>query len=168
MQRGSDAESLFDPTTALPVAQEVVVVDQRGRIRLPAALMSGVSWTANDGDAAAALMVLDQPGRIALVSWAQFGEAFLAQRRELTAEAAQGDRGAEEDLVLLEDRYEPVSIPNAYRFTLKPKWLLHLGLEERARCRVYVERSFDRVAIMTKPYRDQRLRAGSSTLSELP
>jgi hypothetical protein len=146
----------------------VVAVDERGRIRLPAPVVSSVTWLVSAGDAAAALLVLDHPGRIVLLSWERFGEAFLARRRELIADAEQGDQAAAEDLLLLEDRYDPVSIPKEHRFTLKPEWLLHLGLEEKVRCRVYVERVFDRVVIMSKEYRDQRLRVGSEALSDLP
>jgi hypothetical protein len=161
-------DSPLDPSAPLPVAQDVVVVDDRGRIRLPAVLVSGVAWLAKASDSATALLVLDQPGQIVLVSWERFGEAFLARRSQLLADAEQGDRAAEGDLLLLADRYDPISIPKGHRFTLRPTWLLHLGLEEGARCRVYVERIFDRVAITSKAYRDQRLRIGSPTLLDLP
>jgi hypothetical protein len=83
-------------------------------------------------------------------------------------DAEQGDTDAADDLLLLEDRYHRIALPNEARLTLKSEWLLHLGLEEGVRSRVYIERAVDRVLIMSKEYRDQRLRTGSVALSDLP
>ena len=89
----------------------------------------------------------------------------MARRRELIREAERGDAAAEEDLAVFENRYHLVSIPEEHRLTLKAEWLRHLGLAEKVRSRVYIERVFDRIVIMSKEYRDQRLRVRSQSSS---
>jgi hypothetical protein len=162
------SELPLDPSGSGPVSQGVAAVDERGRIRLPAGVASSVTWLAKPGDAATALMVLEVPGRISLRSWEQFGEGLLARRRELIREAEEGDAAAEEDLLLLEDRYHRVPLPKERRLTLKAEGLLHLGILEGARSTVYIARVFDRIVITSREYRDNRIRTGSVALSDLP
>lgn len=161
------SELPLDPSDPASVSQGVVEVDERGRVRLPVGLMSSVAWLGR-GEAVEVLMVLESPGRITLRPWEQFGEAVLARRRELVRDAAEGDDHAGDDLLLLADRYYRVVLPSDHRLTLKAEWLLHLGVEEGVRSRIYIARVFDRILIMSKAYRDQRLRTGSMALSDLP
>jgi hypothetical protein len=162
------SELPLDPSGPSPLSQHVVAVEERNRIRLPASLVSSVTWLAKPGDDATALMVLEVPGRICLRSWEQFGEGVLARRRQLIQEVEEGDTAAEEELLLLEDRYHRVQLPKERRLTLTARGVLHLGLAEGARSSVYVARVFDRIVIMSPAYRDDRLRTGSVALSDLP
>jgi hypothetical protein len=162
------SELPLDPSGPGPVSQHVVAVKERNRIGLPASLVSSVTWLAKPGDDVTALMVLEVPGRISLRSWEQFGEGVLARRRELIREVEEGDSAAEEELLLLEDRFLRVQLPKERRLTLTARGVLHLGIPEGARSSVYVARVFDRVVITSAAYRDDRLKTGSVALSDLP
>lgn len=157
----------LDPAGPGPVAQDVVDVDARGRIRLPASVVSSIGWLAKREEVVA-LMVFDELGRIVLLSWEASGEAILARRRELLEDAEEGDKAALDDLLLLEDRYHRARLPRDRRVSLGVQGLLHLGVDDAARRRTYVAGAVDRVVIMSKEYRDQRLRKGSVALSDLP
>ena len=75
---------------------------------------------------------------------------------------------AQEALLLLEDRFGRVVIPGEHRLTLRTEWLLHLGLNEGERSRIYVAAALDRILIMSAEYRNERIRAGVMALSDLP
>jgi bifunctional DNA-binding transcriptional regulator/antitoxin component of YhaV-PrlF toxin-antitoxin module len=167
----------LDPAGPSPVAQDVVEVDERGRITLPASVLSATGWLAKR-EKADVLMRFDELGRIVLLSWEASGQAVLAKRRELLEDALEGDTAALDDLLMLEDRYHRARLARDHRVSLGVQGLLHLGLEEAARPplglegaargRVYVAGAADRVVIMSKEYRDKRLRRGAVALSDLP
>ncbi len=157
----------LDPAGQAPVAQDVVDVDGRGRIRLPASVVSSVAWL-RKREEVAALMVFDELGRIKLLSWEASGEAVLARRRQLLKDAEEGDTAALEELLLLEDRYHRTRLPGDRRVSLGIQGLLHLGLGETANRRVYVAGIVDLVVIMSQEYRNQRLQKEAAALLDLP
>jgi len=156
----------LDPAGSSPVAQEVVELDERGRITLPTTVMSAIGWLAKQETVV--LIIYDELGRIVLLPWESYGETVLTRRRELIEDAGGGDAAALDDLLLLEDRYHRGRVARDRRLSLGLQGLLHLGLDGAVKPRVYIAGAVDRIVIMSKEYRDQRLRKGSVAVSDLP
>jgi hypothetical protein len=161
----------LDPTGPRPILQDVVDVDHRGRVRLPTRITSSVSWLSTVHNPAQTLMVLDKPGRIALLAWEPSGPDVLARRSELVEDAESGDGSAIDDLLDLEGRYHRRVIPKDYRLSLGSEGLLHLGLgdlPEGAPSRAHIAGAFDRIFIMSTAYRAERIRAAAALFPDLP
>ncbi len=167
MANGRPPGIALDTELPGPVAQQVVEIDRRGRLRLPNALVRSIPWLGSDAKSVDALVVLDEPGRLGFLSWEQQAPAVLDRRRELIEQTHHDDSVAEA-LRLLEDRYKRVAIPQDLRPTLTAEILLHLELSVGAPARVYLVRLFDRLDVLSPQYRNERLVVGSDALAGLP
>jgi hypothetical protein len=152
MPAGRPQGSDLDPEILLPVAQEVVTIDARGRVRIPAWVVTGVGWLDSYSDGKRyALGIFDEPGRIELRSWDENAASVVAQRRELGK--AKNYRAVR----LLEDRYRKVEIPKDLRPSLGDSSVAHLGLPPDRESHVYIFRTEDIVEIVAPTYRDKVL-----------
>lgn len=169
MPKVESSISALDPDHPAPLAQQVVEIDQRGRLRIPASFVEATSWLSAKGALGEALMVLDEPGRIVLLPWETEGARVVKRRLELI-ELAEHDDGAAEDLRLLEDRYKRLQIPKKdLRLTLTDEIMAHLGImPTKAKAIAYVLRTRDRIEIWSAKYRDDRLPSHESALHNLP
>src|SRR6266498_2290493 len=113
MSRGRLTGQPFDPEDTGPIYQAVANVDDRGRVKLPAGIVEGVTWLRGHDT----LAVLAVPGLVRLHPWAIDGEAVLRRRRELS-KRAKSEPATFEILRALEDRYKRFRIPPSVRPTL--------------------------------------------------
>jgi hypothetical protein len=150
------------------VSQEVAEIDERGRLRFHPRWTNRVSWwKTNQDEAFAVLMVLQEPGRIALRAWTNDGDQIAARYAEL---AASDDEEALEALRLIQDRYQKLPIDKEYRAHLGDPALTHLGLtiERGRKSTVYVVVYPDQLNILSVSYRNEKLVSGSRWLDDLP
>ena len=157
----------LDPDHPAPVTQAVAEVDQRGRVRIPVRLSSVVGWMAATTGEIESLMILDEPGRIILLSWVDRASAVLIRRQGLIEEAKSSLPAAEE-LRLLEDRYHRIIIPKDRRPTLGELAILHLNLSLGVKSHVYVAKLLEQVQILSLDFRNKALVQAGPIFSELP
>ena len=161
---GRPPASLLDPDTPAPVAQDVREVDARGRLTIPARLVQGLSWIEAAGGASC-LLVLDDPGRIAVLPWEKYRDDVLARRRMLLQDASNEE--SQEALLLLEDRYRRVRLEASGRITLPAAASIHL-LNDPADRRAFIVRLGDHIELWSVLYRHAKLRARSDLFEGLP
>lgn len=164
MPRGPTVAPSLDPSTPTPIRQQVAEVDPRGRLHIPSAFAKSVDWLAPGSEI---LAVLDEPGRLTLLSWKDEGAPILARQHELL-EMADTDEEANDLLLLIEDRYQRIIIPRDRRPTLYDHILLHLGILNDLPVHVYLECVSDILRILSSAYRNRRLAASVRILGELP
>jgi hypothetical protein len=156
----------LDSESPGPFALEMVEFgEDRLRLTVPANVASAVGWLV--GEATEALMVFDEVGRIDVHAWEAVGGLVIARRRELLDDARAGYKAALDGLLVLEDRYHRVRIGKDRRLTVGMQGVFHLGLEGIKDAPIYVAGIVDRITIMSREYRDQRLRKARSALSDL-
>lgn len=156
----------LDPSLESPVEQGVADIDRRGRIRIPSRMARLLGWLPHSGAPVDALAVFDEPGHMALFSWAERSPPVLIKRKELIHDAQESTE-ALESLRLLEDRYKRISIPQDLRPTLSIEALMHLELPVATVTYVYVIRIFDVLEIFSPTFRKQRS-TNSDALAGLP
>ena len=157
----------LDPDAPGPFALEIVEFDhERLRITLPARVASAVGWLV--GEATDALMVYSEVGRIDVHAWDAIGGIVLARHRELLEDATAGHKAALDGLLVLQDRYHHVRVGKDRRLTVGMQGVFHLRLEGMEDAPIYVAGIIDRITIMSREYRDQRLRRAPTALSDLP
>lgn len=156
----------LDPDLPGPVEQAVADIDRRGRLRIPSRLAAGMDWLGAAAASVDALAVLDEPGRIILLSWKERSAELLAKRRALIEEAPEVD--ALQALRLLENRYKRINIPKELRPTLGPETLIHLDLPIGVESHVYVTRVLDALEVMSPAYRNEHFLTTSEVLAGLP
>lgn len=149
------------------MAQCAVEVDPRGRIRMPARFIKGVEWINAPASASDALEILDEPGRIVLLSWNKYGLQFSEKRQELIG-AAENSAEAREALIMLEDRYQQRKIPADLRPTLTIEALLHLNIPVETKTHVFLRRVFDAIEIVSVDFRNQQRMRRTDLLDGLP
>jgi hypothetical protein len=150
-----------------PVAQDVVEVDQRGRVLLSPRIVAEIEWLGNRAKGEVqSLAVLDQPMVVRLLSFQEYGNAVLARRRQLIS-VIDDDPDALETLVLLEDRYHRIKIPHDRRLTLSSQLVAHLEVKP-GESLVYVERLRDEVRLLSPQVRSQRVLSATEQLLGLP
>jgi hypothetical protein len=167
MVAGRPSGEPLDLGTPGPVAQELVEVDPRGRVLLLPRIMAEIDWLDKPvkGEAQA-LAILDHPMIVRLVSFDDYGGAVLARRRELIS-AIDSDPDALETLMLLEDRYHRVKIPNDCRITLSNLLVAHLEIQ-LGKATLYVERLRNELRLLSPHARSQRLLSAAEQLKGLP
>jgi hypothetical protein len=150
-----------------PVAQDVVEVDQRGRVLLSPRIVADIGWLSKlEKGEVQSLAVLDRPMTVRLLSFEVYGNVVLARRRELIRVIDQ-DPDALETLVLLEDRYHRIKIPHDRRLTLSSVLAAHLEVKPGESI-VYVERLRDEVRLLSPRIRSQRVLSTIEQLAGLP
>ena len=148
----------LDPAMAAPVGQEVVTIDDRGRIRIPGWLVADLDWfNFTQGAERYVLGVFEEPERIELRSWAQGSPAVLDFRAKLL------QAGNYPAIRLLEDRYRRIEIPKDLRPTLGDGARAHLRLGPDQNSYVYFFRTGDTIEIASTTYRDRVLREASES-----
>lgn len=131
------------------VSQDVVQIDARGRICLPAWIWRRLPWGGGTS-AVDCLMVLHEEGRLELRPWEPDGERVLERRGVLLV----GDLPAGEQtcrLWALEDRYLRGVVDQERRITLPAPALLHLHLVQGDR--IYVRRMRERLELISPAWR---------------
>jgi len=144
---------------------DVVPLDPRRRIHLPARLTRGLDWFGKASDVLG-LMKLDEPGRILLLAWKENAAAVAAKREELLA--VLPEKGAENALPILEDRYRELRLDSESRVTISEAAAVHLFGAGSFDKYVYVVRLASRLELWSAAYRNERITAGSSLLDGLP
>lgn len=166
MPRGRPPAVMLDPGNAGPIARSVANVDIRGRVHLPGQIVAPLNWIP-PGEPAEALAILDEPGRITLHSWNEYGDAVIERRRELIRDAEQ-DTSLLEPLQVLEGRYKRLHIPLSRRPTLTAEMVLHLGISLVSLTPLYVWRIADRIELASKAHHNQTLSVKWDQLDNLP
>src|SRR6267142_892534 len=120
------------------VSEEIAEIDDRGRLRFHPRWTNRVPWwKTNQDEGFAVLMVLQEPGLIALLDWTNDGQRVAARYTEL---AGSDDEEALEALRLIQDRYQKLPIDKEHRAHLGDPALTHLGvpMERGRKSTVYV------------------------------
>lgn len=156
------------PGANAAVSQEVVTVDERGRLHLLPRWTERLPWL--EADAAAdrsALMTFIEPGRFSIRSWEPHSTQIIARYDELSA-GSDPDRF--ETMRLIYDRYGRLTVPHDRRPYLGAAALAHLGLhlERNAKSIVYVAVFPDQLHVLSQSYRNARLAIGDPGLDTLP
>lgn len=165
---GRPSGEALDPELLGPFAQELVDVDDRGRVLLSPRIVAEIAWLNNlpKGGEAQALAVLDHPLRVRLLSLEQHGALVIARRRQLIS-IIDSDPAAEEALIALEDKYHRVRIPQDRRITLSNLLAAHLEIQP-GETSMYVERIRDELRLLSPKARFQRLGRTNQYLRDLP
>jgi hypothetical protein len=164
---GRPSGEALDPELSGPVAQDLIEVDHRGRVLLSPRIISEIHWLNNSpkGDLQA-LAILDRPKTVRLLSFDEAGAAVLSRRRQLIG-MIDTDRTSLEELVLLEDRYHRVKIPQDRRLTLSNLLIAHLEVKP-GETFLYVERVAEEVRLLSPEGRMRRISSADQQLSGLP
>jgi len=158
---------LLDPGIQGPVDQDVAEIDQRGRLQIPSRLISSITWLKKRETSSDALVILDEPGRIRLLSWENESTPILTRRKQLIENSGESSE-AVEALRLLEDRYKHLIIPKDSRPTLSKEITMHLGIPDDAKAQIYIVRVFEALEILSPQYRNGYRKTISEYLSNLP
>jgi hypothetical protein len=150
---------------SLIVAQEVGVIDRRGRFTLRPRWFEKITWWV--GSPLDVLMVLDEPGVVRLRDWQTDGVNVVARYEELVD---RRDDEALSALRLLADRYQRLHFSIENRAHLGEAALVHLGLplDREANAVVHVAIYPDHIAVLSPSYRNAALLRGSPLLDDLP
>jgi hypothetical protein len=166
MSRGRPPDLPLDPANAGPAYQAVANIDDRGRIQLPLKIVTLMEWVSRIR-ACDALVVLDDPGRITLHPWANFGEQVVRRRLELI-ERAKIESAALEPLRALEDRYKRIRIPSGSRPTLSAEMILHLGMPLDTPSSIYMWAIAQVIELNSIAHRTKGLARDWEELADLP
>jgi hypothetical protein len=169
MPRSRNPTWLIDPERQTPGMTDLVQFTTQQRINLPARLLKGLEWLEKPEATGEilALMKLDEPGRLSLLSWRLHSPAVLQRRQELV-ERAEDEQEALEALILLDDRYFRIQIERTGRLLLPLPALAHLYGEGAFYHPLYVVRARDRIELWSQTYRNQRISVSSHLLEDLP
>jgi hypothetical protein len=164
---GRSSGETLDPETPGPFAQDLVDVDPRGRVLLSPRIVAQIAWLDNlaKGEVLG-LAVLDRPLTVRLLSFEEYGDAVLARRRQLIS-MIDNDPAAEAALIVLEDRYHRIRIPQDRRVTLSNLLVAHLEIKA-GESNMYVERLRDEVWLLSSRARSQRFTSANEFLGGLP
>ncbi len=165
MANGRPSGTRLDPEHPDPVLVEVCEIDERGRVRLPPRITSGVEWF--EGRKFDCLMVLDEPGRVILLPWKPYGDEVVEKRREIIEELSK-DSTEREFLSALTCRYHRISIPSDSRPYVGSFVLLHLGFPEGISSRAYLIQFPDSIEIVSREFYLKACRKFLSQFPDLP
>ena len=138
---------------------ELLEAKTRGRFTVPARAMAGLPWLS---PGASALGVAEERGRIRVLPWA----AAESVRAKSDALAAAGGDEADDQLLLLHDRYVRLHLDQDSRLDLPPGVADHLELSTSPI--MYLARVRERVELWSRSYREQRLSLSARTFADLP
>lgn len=164
---GRPSGEALDPEMSGPFVQDLVEVDPRGRVLLSPRIVAEIDWLDNlaRGEILG-LAILDRPLTVRLLSFEQHGSAVVARRRQLIS-MIDSDPAAEAALIMLEDRYHRIRIPQDRRITLSNLLVAHLEIKT-GDANVYVERLRSEVWLLSPKGRTQRLTSVNQYLRDLP
>ena len=146
MSRGRPSGLELDSASRSPVREEVVVVDDRGRINLPTSIISDLEWLANDKLPTDALATSGHSGQLSIRDWT-LANTLLTAHRELS------ESGELEALSAIQAKFARVRIGKDRRLTLGA--LLHFHLDINAPCRVVLVKLGNSIEIQTSSYRQK-------------
>lgn len=165
MNAGRPKGTKIDPENQSPVAVEVCEIDERGRVRFPPRITSGIEWF--EKGAFDCLMVLDVPGRVIVLPWNPFGEEVIKKRNELIEEFPENST-LRDALISLEYRYHRLPIPVDSRPYVGSLALFHLDLPEGLPSRAYLVRSPERLELLSSSCRREMSQKFLHQFPELP
>jgi DNA-binding transcriptional regulator/RsmH inhibitor MraZ len=160
-----DKHASVDPAE-LPQTLEVVEIDDRQRIYIPARLTEGLGWFDKSLSEVFALMKFDEPGRIFLLSWRESGSMVLAKREALVK--ALPNEEAKEALLILDSRYRKVRIERSGRLTLSAIALVHLFGPQKSEPKLFVVGRTSNLELWSAAFRQRKLLENSVLLNGLP
>ena len=165
MTAGRPKGAKLDPENPNPVIVEVCEFDERGRVRFPPRITSGIEWFQKG--AFNCLMVLDIPGRVVLLPWKPFGEQVIEKRRELIEEFS-ADSTLRDALISLEYRYHRLPIPVDSRPYVGSLALFHLDLPEGIPSRAHLIRFPEGLEFISSSCRREMSRKFLHQFPDLP
>lgn len=145
------------------LVQEVVEIDDRGRILVPQRVWGPVTWLSGETWPKDALLVLGRPGIAQILDW-QAHAAVLSERR--AALSSDASEEALETLSALEERYHRIAAAESRRFTLS--LLVQTHLEVAPGDRLYVEANSTMLQFVSIHFRNTRLAARARAIADLP
>lgn len=169
MPKSRDTSWLLDPDRPALAMIEVIEFTTDNRINLPARLTDDLEWfeKSNKSVQIVSLMRLDEAGRLSLLSWKEHSAPVLKRREQLLEEAAD-DEEAFDALLLLEDRYQRITIERTGRLTIPLPARVHLFIEQPLYRPLYVVRRRFHLEMWSVAYRNQRVTNRAQLIDDLP
>lgn len=156
---------LLDSEQPGPVHREVLRIDTRGRMTVPADVWERVTWLHPD-EPTLTLLVCHEPGRVKFLPWKPYGQRVLERRRELLSQEQTPD--ILEAIIELEDRYLRQSMETSGRVNLSEMALTHLEIRNDLPTYAILMCLSDFFEIWSKTYRRARQKAALDVFDDLP
>jgi DNA-binding transcriptional regulator/RsmH inhibitor MraZ len=138
---------------------ELLEAKSRGRFTFPARATAGLAWLTPGAEA---LGVVEEHGRVRLLPWL----AADSVRAKSDALVASSEADADDQLLLLHDRYLRLHLDLDARIDLPPALADHLEVSTPPI--IYFARVRERVELWSRAYREQRLVLAAYTFRDLP